>query len=224
MRDKSSKGRPQISKEEYAYERIREGILSGELTAGETIVQTRMAAKLDVSVIPVRGAVRRLTTEGLIVQEHHRPPSVAKMAVNDLLEARLVREYLETWAIKEAVPRIRSLQLKVITEQLSELERALHNNDMPRFSFLNRRFHLTIYESCPYRLLFQMIKDLWDKTDRFRFRAVFSLIPGLAEQSQADHRRLVKAIEQGAADDAARLNNEHNTRARKLFLLFSSQI
>ncbi len=217
MAFKSRKTRPHISKEQYAYERIREAIFSGEFAAGETLVQTRIAVKLGVSVIPVRAAIRRLMSEGHIVQEHHHPPKVAKMAITDLEETRLVREHLEAWAIKEAVPRIESSQLKVIAEHLSELDTALHNNDMPQFASLNKRFHLTIYQACPYRLVFQMIRDLWERTDRYGFRAMFSLIPHLAQQSQADHQRLVKAIEQGAAEEAARLIVEHNSRARRVY-------
>jgi DNA-binding GntR family transcriptional regulator len=52
---------------------------------------------------------------------------------------------------------------------------------MPRFGALNKRFHLAIYEACPYRLLLEF-------------------------------------IEKREADEAARLIDEHKTRARRLFL------
>lgn len=47
---------------------------------------------------------------------------------------------------------------------------------------------------------------------------MFSMVPQLAEQSQADHRLLCDLIENGAADEAARLTDEHTTRTRRLFL------
>jgi DNA-binding GntR family transcriptional regulator len=207
-----------LSKEDFAYERLREAVLSGELVAGETLVQTEIARKLGVSVIPVRSAVRRLMVEGFVTQERHRPPQVAKLAIRELEEALIIRTHLETLAIKEAIPRITPVHLATIRELLHELEVAIQNSDMPGFGALNKRFHIAIYDACPYRLLVQMIRDLWDKTDRFRSRTMFSMVPHLAEQSQADHRHLVELIERGAGDEAARLTDEHKTRARRLFL------
>lgn len=206
------------SKEDFAYERIREAILSGELAAGETLVQTKIARDLGVSAIPVRAAVRRLMAEGLVTQEHYHPPQVAKLAVNELEQVLIIREHLETLAIKEAIPRMIPRQMAALKELLHELEMALQNNDMPRFGILNKRFHLAIYEACPYPLLIQTITDLWDKTDRYRSRTMFTLVPHLAEQSQADHRRLLELIGKGAAEEAAKLTDEHKTRGRRLFL------
>lgn len=211
-------GSAPLSKEDFAYERLREAVLSGELVAGETLVQTEIARRLGVSVIPVRTAVRRLMVEGLVTQERHRPPQVAKLAVKELEEALIIRSHLEILAVREAIPRVTPAQLATIKALLHELDAAIQQGDMPRFGILNKRFHLAVYDACPYRLLVQMITDLWGKTDRYRSRTMFSMVPHLAEQSQADHRRLFEFIEKGAIEEAARLTDEHKTRARRLFL------
>lgn len=211
---------PQVpsSKEDYAYEQLREGILSGVFLAGETLVQTQIAQKLGISAIPVRAAITRLMAEGLVTRVPHRPPQVAKLAIKELNEALIIRIHLETLALREAIPRMTREHLKQVRRVLRELDVALENRDMPRFGVLNKRFHLLIYEPCPHRLLTQMITDLWDKTDWYRSRTMFNMIPHLAEQSQADHHHLVELIKKGATDDAVRLMDEHKTRARRGFL------
>lgn len=206
------------SKEDYAYEQLREGILSGVFSSGETLVQTQIAHKLGISAIPVRAAITRLIAEGLVTRAPHRPPQVAKPAIKELKEASLIRMHLETLALREAIPRMTREHLMQVRRVLRELDVTLENRDMPRFGLLNRRFHLLIYEPCSHRLLLQMITDLWDKTDRYHSRTMFSVIPHLAEQSQADHRRLVELIEKGATDDAVKLLEEHKARARRAFL------
>jgi DNA-binding GntR family transcriptional regulator len=207
-----------LSKEDFAYEKIREAILSGDLVAGETLVQTKIARDLGVSVIPVRAAVRRLMAERFVTQEHYHPPKVAKLAINELEETLIIREHLEILATKEAISHMTPTHLVMLKELLHELDVAIQDNDMPRFGVLNKRFHLAIYDACPYRQLVQMITDLWDKTDRSRSRTMFSMVPHLAEQSQADHHRLLEFIENGATDEAARLTDEHKARGRRLFL------
>jgi DNA-binding GntR family transcriptional regulator len=206
------------SKEDYAYEQLREGIVSGVFLSGETLVQTQIAQQLGISAIPVRAAITRLIAEGLVTRAPHRPPQVAKPAIKELKEAYIIRVHLESLALREAIPLMSAVQLTRVKRVLSELDVALENRDMPRFGALNRRFHLLIYEPCSHRLLLQMITDLWDKTDRYRSRTMFSMVPNLAEQSQADHHRLFALIKRGATDDAVRLMEEHKARAGRVFL------
>jgi DNA-binding GntR family transcriptional regulator len=211
-----------MSKEDFAYLMLREAILSGQLKAGETLVQTQIADSLGVSPIPIRAAVRRLTSEGLITQEPHHPPKVSTLSTDGLEEILLVRMHLETLAIREAIPHITSDSdlLSEVKELMGSMEQALRDEDMPAFGALNKRFHLTLYEACPYPLLKQMIRDLWDNSDRSRSRMVFGLVPGLAAQSQEEHRHLLEMIEDGDAEGAAELMEVHKNRSRKLFFQY----
>lgn len=209
-----------MSKEDFAYLVLREAILSGQLQAGETLVQTQIAESLGVSPIPIRAAVRRLTAEGLITQEPHHPPEVSTLSTDGLEEILLVRMHLETLAIREAIPHITPDLLDEVRELMAGMEQALHDEDMPAFGALNKRFHTTLYEACPYPLLKQMIRDLWDNSDRSRARMVFGMVPGLAAQSQKEHRQLLGMIEAGDVEGAAALMEEHKERSRRLFLQY----
>lgn len=207
-----------LSKEEFAYITLREAILSGELKAGETLVQTQLAEKLGVSSIPIRTAIQRLVTEGLVTQDPHYPPKVSTISTDGLEEILLVRMHLETLASQEAIPHITPQIMDELEELVEAMDQALREEDMPTFGALNKQFHLKIYEACPYPLLKQMIQDLWDNSDRFRSRTMFGLVPNLASQSQEDHYRLLELIKSGDVEAAVDLMKAHKDRSRELFL------
>lgn len=211
-------GTPPASKEDFVYETLREAILSGLLKPGDSLVQTEIAQKLGVSSIPVRTAVRRLIAEGLVTQEPYQSPRVSVLSNEGLEEILIIRMHLEVLAAKEAVPRIGPDHLMELRRLVDEMGEALEKRELYHYGYLNKVFHLKTYEACPYPLLQQMIKDLWDNTDRYGSRTMFSSLPGLAEQSHQEHLRLLELIEAGQCDDAVKLLEEHKTRARELFL------
>ena len=65
------------SKSELAYEWLHEQIVGGDLAPGARLVLSQVAEKLDVSVVPVREAVRRLEAEGLVTFEKNVGATVA---------------------------------------------------------------------------------------------------------------------------------------------------
>lgn len=209
-----------LSKEDFAYERLRTAILSAELAPGTALQQVELARRLGISAIPVRGALKRLAIEGLVTQESHRTPTVATLELKELEEVLLIRTHLEILAIRQAVPCMTPVHLKRIRQLLQDLAFALKHDDMLRFGSLNRQFHFAIFEACPQRLLVQMISDFWDKTDRYRSRQRFVLVPQLAKESLRDHRRIADYVEKGAAAKAAHLLAQHNDRSQERFLAY----
>lgn len=214
----SLSSKPPASKEDFVYETLKEAILSGQLKPGDELVHTEIARQLGVSHIPIRGAIQRLAAEELVDLETHRSPKVSELSTEDINEALLVRMYLEKMAAKEAFPLIQPSDLKVLWQQVEEMNQALADQKYHQFGKLNKLFHLTLYEPCPLSLLKRMIIELWNNTDRHRSRAIFALDPELAKKSQEDHIELLKLIEAGAFDDAVELLERHKTRARSTFL------
>ncbi len=206
-----------MSKEDFAYTVLREAILSGQFEAGETLVQTQIAERLGVSAIPVRAAIQRLITEGLVTQEPHRAPQVSTFSTDGLEEILLIRMHLEILATREALPYLTAGHLTELEELVEAMEQMLQAEDMPAFGAANKRFHLALYEACPYPLLKQMIRDLWDNSDRSRARQVFGLLPGLAAQSQEEHRQLLTFLKQQDVERAIKLMEVHKNRSRELF-------
>jgi DNA-binding GntR family transcriptional regulator len=208
------------SKEDFVYETLKEAILSGQLPPGEVLVQTDLAKSLNVSPIPVRTAINRLVSEGLVNQERHRPPEVAQLSIEQLEEFLIIRVHLEVLATREAAGRIDQGLLQQLNNIIEEMDEATQKKDFARYGLLNKQFHLTIYEACPYPLLRQMIKDLWDKSDRSRSRSMFVLVPDLALVSHQEHLHLLESLQKGNTYEAAMIMETHKSRARDNFLKY----
>ncbi len=202
------------SRESFVYATLREQILSGKLKPGDTINQSDVADNLGVSSIPVRAAIGRLLTEGLLTQEPHHSPQVSALSTDALEEILAIRMHLEVMATELAVPRIGSDGLSTLTPLVEEMGEALSAGELFRFGSLNRQFHLAICQFCPYPLLVQMIKDLWDKADIQRSRTVFVLVPGLAATSHQEHQQLLQHIEKRQTKEATDLLRRHKLRSR----------
>jgi len=208
---------PPISREEFAYQQIKNAIINGKLAPGESLVQTRIAKQLGVSAIPVRSAMNRLAAEGLITQAPHRPPQVSTISPKELEEILAIRTHLEVMATIEAIAYIQPYQIAELERLADRMGQVLLNGDLTEYGALNREFHLKIYESCPYPLLQQMIKDLWDNSDRYRARTMFSSLPELARKSHEEHQQLLKLIRTGQTDSVVNLLQEHKLH-HKVFL------
>ena len=68
---------PLLTKTDYAYAALRKRIMSGALPHGSAVSQEALAAELNVSTTPLREAMRRLASEGLVILDAHRDARVA---------------------------------------------------------------------------------------------------------------------------------------------------
>ncbi len=202
------------SKVAFAYETLKEQILSGRLVAGSSLVQSKIAKELNISPIPVMAAVRQLVAEGLVTQKPHHAAVVAEFPVDGLQETTTIRIHLEILAVRLSVPQLGEAELEGLRAISKDMKKALAASNLPLYGELNKKFRLKLYESCPNRLLAQMVKNLWDDTDRRGLRASFTKEE--ARVTQQNHKFLVAAIEKRDVDIAARLIENHKQNFRNV--------
>src|SRR4051794_1255731 len=92
---------------------LREAIVSGALAAGEQLRQGEVAAEFDVSIIPVREAMRQLLAEGFVVLQRNRGAVVAEIAIEEIVELFDLRRMLETRLLELAVPRLSDADMRL---------------------------------------------------------------------------------------------------------------
>ena len=102
----STNNKPPQLKEDFAYEMIREAILSGELLPNQQISLSTLAKQLGVSIIPVNHAIRRLISEGLVKQDPHHSPYVEEFSADAVKEVLTIRYHLEELASSKSIPFI----------------------------------------------------------------------------------------------------------------------
>jgi DNA-binding GntR family transcriptional regulator len=133
---------------ETAYRFIRQAIISGDLKAGETLQESRLATRIGVSRTPVREALSRLGNEGLVVLERYRRGQVASFSKADVAEIFRLRAKLEGHGARRASLRISDAAIAhleaIETEMEEHFERMGWHRHLARFDELNNDFHATI--------------------------------------------------------------------------------
>ncbi|MEU4805299.1 GntR family transcriptional regulator [Actinosynnema sp. NPDC023587] len=198
---------PVRSKTQYAYETLRDRIAEGRYGPGVRLVFDRIARELGISPVPVREAVRRLQAEGWVVFEQNVGAQVAEFDPDGY------RHTMEALALLEG----RAVATARITRAL--LDRAAHLNDLMAaslvefdplgFTRLNREFHLLLCGATPNPRLRELVDKEWSRLDMTR-RTTFSLVPGRAHESVAEHAELLRLLRAEApAEVVERFAREH---------------
>lgn len=123
---------------------LREQILSGEIPAGARLGEAELAGRLAVSRTPIREALSRLASEGLVDLQPNRGARVATWGQQELREIFELRLQLEPFAVRQAVPRISAEDIAELDDLATQMRRAGRPGraqDLFALVDLNRRFH-----------------------------------------------------------------------------------
>lgn len=187
-REDSSRGQ----QAEKAYLGIRERIKKGIWGPGCRLIERAVACELGMSRTPVRAAFERLFSEGLVELAPNRGAIVVSLSFEDTIEILQMREALEVLACKLAVPRLSPEALDRMRTILVEMRKAVHDNDLYRYSDLNSTFHRIILDASGSTRLVEMLDLL--KTQTIRHRLTSLLTPGRARSSVLEHEAIVKGL------------------------------
>jgi len=202
------------SREDFAYDAIKEAIISGDLLPNQKISLTDLAKNLGVSIIPVNSAIGRLTSEGLIRQDPHHSPYVIEFSAKATEEVLTIRYHMEELALRQAIPNIGKEELATLYSILEKMDEAARKNDTHNFGILNRSFHMQIYSYGSMPLLCDMISDLWNKAELNRCRSVFALVPNMMEHSQKEHREILQLVAEQKIDEAIEVLKKHKNYSK----------
>lgn len=177
---------------------LRELIITGELSPTEPLRQRALAARFGVSQTPVREALRRLESEGLVVNHSHRGATVTESGIEDNAQ---IRATLESLGARLAAREITEQQLEVLRDLNGEMS-ALPEGDN-RYPALNREFHFRIYESAASPMLLSMMRPLWQAMPDG------PKVTRTHRESVRQHDEIIIALANGDAERAASRTNEH---------------
>ena len=148
---------------ERVYRTLKQAILEGRFSPGETLPTRSLAEVLGTSVMPVRDAMLRLNAEGgveVLPNRAVRLPVLSRESIAELYEVRLNLEGL-TAAL--AAKRITQDELAAVKQAFTGMMQASEHNDVSGFLRDNQVFHFTIYRAAQSYHLFPIIEALWLK-------------------------------------------------------------
>lgn len=188
---------------EYAYQAIRTAIQEGQLEAGQRILELEFCAWLKVSRTPIREAMRRLQSDGMLVRAPGGGLSVAQHDLRAVAELYDVRERLEGAAAALCARFADATEIHMLQAML-DAQRIL-SRDPKVFARENTIFHQQIYRAAHNRFLLKSLQDLHDSIVLLG-RTTFAA-PGRVAEAQAEHEAIVAAIarrDEAAAEELAR--------------------
>jgi len=190
---------------------LRQRIAEGHYEPGEQLRQENLARDFGVSVPPVREALKTLEAEGQVLYAPRRGYFVAQLSVSELQETYIIRDLLETEAISRAVGDLDRDDIARMRHAVRDMEQAHRSDDVAVVTAANRRFHFTLFDGAGMPRMSDLIRVLWEGTDRYR--SVYFATPSNRRRVNAEHREIMAAVARGDAAAAIDLSRAHRDHA-----------
>jgi DNA-binding GntR family transcriptional regulator len=192
-----------------AYTLILEAIDAGFFKPGDRLVESELADRFGVSRTPVREALQRLETQGMLTRDG-RSLIVASLDHNQLAELYAVRTELEGLAARLAARAATDEEVRVLRGMVDE-DRKLIGGDPKELSRANKRFHKQIHLASHNRFLIQQL-DLVHRSMALMATTSFAA-EGRDELGLAEHDRIIAAIEARDPEAAYQALRTHISKA-----------
>lgn len=180
---------------------LRDAILNGDFKPGQAIVETELATQLGVSRAPIREALQRLNSEGLLEMVPYHPTVVKRLNKKDIEELYSLRIVLETFAVQRLLSQEPMPDLSILNKLYADMMIAADAGNLKEVNALDRQFHETLISLSQHSLLL----NTWNGV-AMRIRQVMALRNmrnSDITQIARNHLPIIRAIE--ACDEALSL-------------------
>jgi len=198
-----------------AYMLVKQAILERELPPGESLVETALAERFNVSRTPIREALQRLEQDGL-VERGDRGLVVRDVSPEEILDIYEARIALEGTAARLAADRRTNLDLLQIRRQLNAMSEAEEGDDA-RMAATNHAFHTAVWLASHNPSLLDLLNRLDQHLARYPVTTLS--YPGRWQTAITEHADILDAIDRRDAPGAEKLSVQHFTEARDIRLI-----
>lgn len=190
---------------EQAYNYLKQAIQTHRLKPGDRLREAELAEVIGVSRTPLREALARLESDGMIVNDSTRGLVVMELDYNMVSELYYMREVLEGTAARLAAQHASDVELTIIEEICEQYRRSL--GDGPALAAKNRQFHEALYRCAHNRYLLRTLTALHDTLALLGDTMLSD--PGRAERTLNEHEAIAQAIKKRDPDAAETATRSH---------------
>ena len=140
------------------YQKLINAIEKGDLRPGDRMLETELASRFGVSRTPIREAIRRLETDGLVVHKPRIGAMVRLLAQQEIVELYEMRIVLEATAAQMAAKHCSNAETRTLHDLNDQM--LAHSKDPFAVATLNRKFHTCIFNAARNRFLAQSYNSL----------------------------------------------------------------
>lgn len=202
---------------ERAYQRLRGEILHGDLMPGERLRANDLQDRFQLGLTPIREALMRLSTEGLVAAETHRGSRVTETSRAEFADLMATRREIERLCLGKAIAEGDAAWEAEIVASMHMLSRTplpASQDDREAAALWenrHRRFHLALVAACGSDWLLRFWTTLADHSERYRKIRLLHHRQAQAEvrDVNAEHAAIMEAVLARDASQACALLDDH---------------
>ena len=201
---------------ERAFEALHAAIVNGDIAPGERLRIEKLATMLGMSHLPIREAIRRLESVGLVAHIPHRGASVAALSLEDLRQLYEARLLIEPEIIARAARNFSEEDEAVARAALDRQADAERERAAAEIWAAHTEFHFALYRPSRATWLLYVVQPLWDSSQRYRM----TIAPLSSEQrrreAHREHKQMLAACAKHDGDAAATILHNHLVKTANL--------
>ena len=197
------------------YENLKERIEQGFYSPAESLPEIDLANEYNVSRNTIKKALLMLENDSFVTIEQNKGAKVRSYSKTEVLEFLELREELEGFIIRLAVPQFDNKSIEKLENLLKEMADYKENSNLMAYSTCNQKFHAIIYDICPNRTAVDVTIRLKNQMRKYNSKTI--LIPGRDERSFEEHQAILYAIQQKDAALAESCIRQHIRNVRHTF-------
>ncbi|MBY8910120.1 GntR family transcriptional regulator [Salinicoccus roseus] len=157
------------SARDYALKQLKNAIIHGHLSPEQTLIETELAERLEISRTPLREALLQLETEHWVKRKSNGRLQVSAISVAEASELFKVRARLEEMVTGEATLKAEESDIEVLRSIAQQIMAAYEAKDLPTVLEKGAEFHTSIYRLSENRTVDEILSLLNERISRYRY-------------------------------------------------------
>ncbi len=193
---------------DYVYQELRHRIITKQLKPGQRLPEVNIAVQMGVSRTPVREALRRLASEGLVLIIPNSGARLASPTRREMEDTYAVREQLECISVAIAATRISERNLRRLEDAILEEEKAFEEKNLELYLEVNENFHRIIADASGNRVLAEFVENILARTNAYV--VFYDPFYDIVDNPSIDqHKAIAQALKERDREKAVDLMREH---------------
>ena len=189
------------------YRALKKGIIRGDIQPNSKLILTEIAKSLSVSNTPIREAVNKLASEGLVTIIPNKGIIVKKINIDDFQEILQIRAFLDGLIAKLASQKMTVKDIDNLDKIIDEMEQCVEEDDRLAYNDLDIKFHDLLLNIAGNNTLKEIYNNLIEQGYRFRLRTL--KISDRMSKSLREHKEIALKLKEKNPDEANRVSQEH---------------
>lgn len=198
------------SMEQIVYNKLKNSILHRQLAPGTQLVESTISERLQVSRTPIRNAIKKLASEGLINIIANRGAFVIQPSLDEITQAYEARIELECVAVKLSMSRITKEDIYTLKLLVDNEREAFKQKDMDKFLTANENFHMTLVKKSNNKFLIEFMQKLVNQINVYlQLFDTFYNVNFDESDSIKEHLHIIDLIEKKDYEELDKSLREH---------------